>query len=50
MKKLYLSLIRGDETVSWPLLLISFLAGFIAAYTILHFFGGAVRGIMNFLL
>lgn len=50
MKKLYLSLFRTEEHVSWPLLIVSFLAGFFLAITIFHFFGSSVRGLMRFLM
>ncbi len=41
MKKLYLSL--KDENVSWPLLMISFLAGVITATILFYFWGHTIN-------
>jgi len=43
MRKLYLSLMKSDETVSWSLLIISFLAGFSIATIFFHFWGHSVN-------
>jgi len=48
MRKFYLSLVKSEDAVSWPLLLVSFLGGFILATTIFHFFGHSVRTLLSF--
>ena len=50
MRKLYLSLVKSENTVSWPLLIISFIAGYVLATILFHFFGNTVKGLLSFLM
>lgn len=43
MKKLYLYLTKDQDSVSWPLLIISFLGGYLLATILFYLFGNVAR-------
>jgi hypothetical protein len=47
MKKLYLYLSKEQDSVSWPLLIISFLGGYLLATILFYLFGNAVKSSLH---